>query len=98
MVISWLVSAVTFVVAIIIILTVAKVVCNKEKKPSELERDTRTCGFLFSAMFLQECYLFVGVSRVMHVFCYRCRQHICRLVSQQALIGPTGNNEGKVNL
>ncbi|XP_037540152.1 uncharacterized protein si:ch211-150o23.3 [Nematolebias whitei] len=43
MVISWLVSGVTFVVAIIIILTVAKVVCNKEKKPSELERETRTC-------------------------------------------------------
>ncbi|XP_015236810.1 PREDICTED: uncharacterized protein LOC107088874 [Cyprinodon variegatus] len=43
MVISWLVSGVTFVVAVIIILAVAKVSCNKEKKPSELERDTRTC-------------------------------------------------------
>ncbi|KAM4736985.1 scavenger receptor cysteine-rich domain-containing group B protein isoform 2-T2 [Anableps anableps] len=43
MVISWLVSGVTFVIAVIIIFTVAKVVCNKEKKPSELERETRTC-------------------------------------------------------
>ncbi|PWA30908.1 hypothetical protein CCH79_00010681, partial [Gambusia affinis] len=43
MVISWLVSGVTFVIAVIIIFTVAKVMCNKEKKPSELERETRTC-------------------------------------------------------
>ncbi|XP_012726111.2 uncharacterized protein si:ch211-150o23.3 [Fundulus heteroclitus] len=43
MVISWLVSGVTFVIAVIVIFTVAKVVCNKEKKPSELERETRTC-------------------------------------------------------
>ncbi|MEQ2263925.1 hypothetical protein XENORESO_015482, partial [Xenotaenia resolanae] len=43
MVISWLVSGVTFVIAVIIIFIVAKVVCNKEKKPSELERETRTC-------------------------------------------------------
>ncbi|XP_028266297.1 uncharacterized protein LOC114438875 [Parambassis ranga] len=42
-VISWLVSGLTFVVAVIIIVIVAKVLCNKEKKPSELERETRTC-------------------------------------------------------
>ncbi|XP_026224724.1 uncharacterized protein si:ch211-150o23.3 [Anabas testudineus] len=42
-VISWLVSGLTFVVAVIILITVAKVLCNKEKKPSELERETRTC-------------------------------------------------------
>ncbi|KAM9751646.1 uncharacterized protein ACNS7B_008428 isoform 1-T3 [Menidia menidia] len=42
-VISWLVSCVTFVVAVITIIIVAKVLCNKEKKPSELERETRTC-------------------------------------------------------
>lgn len=41
--ISWLVSGLTFVVALIIIVTVAKVLCNKERKPSELERETRTC-------------------------------------------------------
>ncbi|KAF3696788.1 Antigen WC1.1 Precursor [Channa argus] len=41
--ISWLVSGLTFIVAVIIIIIVAKVVCNKEKKPSELERETRTC-------------------------------------------------------
>ncbi|XP_041802614.1 uncharacterized protein si:ch211-150o23.3 isoform X2 [Chelmon rostratus] len=43
MVISWLVSGLTFVVAVIVIIIVAKVLCNKEKKPSELERETRTC-------------------------------------------------------
>ncbi|KAM8829873.1 uncharacterized protein si:ch211-150o23.3 [Synchiropus splendidus] len=43
MVISWLVSGLTFVVAVTIIIVVAKVLCNKEKKPSELERETRTC-------------------------------------------------------
>lgn len=45
--ISWLVSGLTFVVALIIIVIVAKVLCNKERKPSELERETRTCEFLF---------------------------------------------------
>ncbi|KAM9344495.1 uncharacterized protein KZ484_016826 isoform 1-T2 [Pholidichthys leucotaenia] len=43
MVISWLVSGLTFIVALIIIIIVAKVLCNKEKKPSELERETRSC-------------------------------------------------------
>ncbi|KAM9855957.1 uncharacterized protein ACBR49_002086 isoform 1-T2 [Aulostomus maculatus] len=43
MVISWLVSGLTFVVAVIIIVIVAKVLCHKEKKPSELERETRSC-------------------------------------------------------
>ncbi|KAM4610219.1 uncharacterized protein ACJ7VT_013523 [Polymixia lowei] len=43
MVISWLVSGLTFVVAVVIIIIVAKVLCKKEKKPSELERETRTC-------------------------------------------------------
>ncbi|KAG7520474.1 deleted in malignant brain tumors 1 protein-like [Solea senegalensis] len=43
MVISWLVSGLTFVVAVIVIIIVAKVLCNKEKNPSELERETRTC-------------------------------------------------------
>lgn len=45
MVISWLVSGLTFVIAVIIIITVAKVLCHKERKPSELERETRTCEF-----------------------------------------------------
>ncbi|CAN9516206.1 unnamed protein product [Ophioblennius macclurei] len=43
MVISWLVSGLTFLVAVAVIVVVAKVLCNKEKKPSELERETRTC-------------------------------------------------------
>lgn len=43
MVISWLVSGLTLVVALIIIIIVAKVLCQKEEKPSELERETRTC-------------------------------------------------------
>ncbi|XP_054649407.1 uncharacterized protein si:ch211-150o23.3 isoform X2 [Dunckerocampus dactyliophorus] len=42
-VISWLVSGLTFVVAVVIIIIVAKVLCNKEKKPSELELETRSC-------------------------------------------------------
>ncbi|XP_051914436.1 galectin-3-binding protein [Hippocampus zosterae] len=41
--ISWLVSGLTFVVAVIIIIVVAKMLCNKERKPSELERETRSC-------------------------------------------------------
>lgn len=43
MVISWLVSSLTFVVAVIFILIVAKVLCNKQKQQSELEREIRTC-------------------------------------------------------
>ncbi|KAJ0036872.1 hypothetical protein NQD34_005549 [Periophthalmus magnuspinnatus] len=43
MVISWLVSGLTFVIAVIFIITVAKLMCNKQKQPSELERETRTC-------------------------------------------------------
>ncbi len=53
MVISWLVSGLTFVVAVIVIIIVAKVLCNKEKKPSELERETRTCKFLFPTEVFQ---------------------------------------------
>lgn len=45
MVLSWLVSGVTFVIAVVVIIVVAKVLCNREKKPSELERETRTCMF-----------------------------------------------------
>lgn len=48
MVISWLVSGLTFVIAVIVIIIVAKVLCNKEKKPTELERETRTCTFFVS--------------------------------------------------
>lgn len=47
MVISWIVSGLTFIVAVIVIIIVAKVLCNKEKKPSELERETRTCKYPF---------------------------------------------------
>ncbi|KAK6308577.1 hypothetical protein J4Q44_G00218480 [Coregonus suidteri] len=46
MVISWLASALTFLVAVllIIIIIVARVMlCKRQKKPSELERETRTC-------------------------------------------------------
>lgn len=43
MVISWLVSGLTFVVAVAFIIIVAKFLCNKHKQPSELERETRTC-------------------------------------------------------
>jgi len=48
MVISWLVSGLTFVVAVVVIIIVAKVLCTKEKKPTELERETRTCKFLWT--------------------------------------------------
>ncbi|XP_061700678.1 uncharacterized protein si:ch211-150o23.3 isoform X2 [Syngnathoides biaculeatus] len=40
--ISWLVSGLTFVIAVIIIIVVAKVLCSKERRPSELERETRS--------------------------------------------------------
>lgn len=43
MVISWLVSVLTFIVAVVFIIIVAKILCNKQKQPSELERETRTC-------------------------------------------------------
>lgn len=43
MVISWLVSGLTFVVAVSFIIIVAKILCNKQRQPSELERETRTC-------------------------------------------------------
>ncbi|XP_057686608.1 uncharacterized protein si:ch211-150o23.3 [Corythoichthys intestinalis] len=42
-VISWLVSGLTFVVAVTVIVIVAKVRCSKERKPSELEREGRSC-------------------------------------------------------
>lgn len=43
MMVSWLISGLTLVVTIIIIIIMVKVLRNKEKKPSELERETRTC-------------------------------------------------------
>lgn len=46
--VSWLISGLTFVVTVILIMVIVKVLRNKEKKPSELERETRTCqSFLF---------------------------------------------------
>lgn len=56
MVLSWLVSGVTFVIAVVVIIVVAKVLCNREKKPSELERETRTCTFSPSVLLMRcEC-------------------------------------------
>lgn len=46
MMVSWLISGLTLVVTIIIIIIMVKVLRNKEKKPSELERETRTCQSL----------------------------------------------------
>ncbi|TRY83215.1 hypothetical protein DNTS_014150 [Danionella cerebrum] len=43
MVISLLVSALTFVVATCAILIIAKVYCKRARKPTELERESRTC-------------------------------------------------------
>ncbi|XP_072306215.1 uncharacterized protein [Eucyclogobius newberryi] len=43
MMISWLVSGLMFVIAVVFIIIIAKVLCNKQKQPSELERVTRTC-------------------------------------------------------
>ncbi|XP_018615956.2 scavenger receptor cysteine-rich type 1 protein M130 [Scleropages formosus] len=43
MVVSWLVSAMTFVVAICMILIIVWFRCKKNDKPTELERDSRTC-------------------------------------------------------
>lgn len=42
-VISLVVSGLTFVVATCAILIVAKVYCKKVRKPTELERESRTC-------------------------------------------------------
>lgn len=41
--ISLVVSGLTFVVAACAILIVAKVYCNRVRKPTELERESRTC-------------------------------------------------------
>lgn len=41
--VSWLISGLTFVVTVIIVIVMVKVLRNKEKQPSELERETRTC-------------------------------------------------------
>uniref|UniRef100_A0A3Q3K7S8 Uncharacterized protein n=1 Tax=Monopterus albus TaxID=43700 RepID=A0A3Q3K7S8_MONAL len=53
-VISWLVSGLTFVVAVIIIIIVPKVLCNKDKKPSELERETRTVDNTYVALSINK--------------------------------------------
>lgn len=66
MVISWLVSGLTFIIAVIIIITVAKVLCHKERKPSELERETRTCEFPSRE---NSYFLFIS-SKVIEVFCF----------------------------
>lgn len=63
MVVSWLVSGVTFVVAVVVIIVMAKVLCNKEKKPSELERETRTCMFSLSARFHSQAFKLESLMR-----------------------------------
>lgn len=46
MMVSWLISGLTLVVTIILVMVMVKMLRNKEKKPSELERETRTCQSL----------------------------------------------------
>lgn len=41
--VSWLISGLTFFVTVIIVIVMVKGLRNKEKQPSELERETRTC-------------------------------------------------------
>lgn len=41
--VSWLISGLTFVVTVTVVIVMVKVLRNKEKQPSELERETRTC-------------------------------------------------------
>lgn len=43
MMVSWLISGLTFIVTVVIVIIMVKVLRNKEKQPSELERETRTC-------------------------------------------------------
>ncbi|XP_003963269.1 uncharacterized protein [Takifugu rubripes] len=43
MMVSWLISGLTFIVTVVIVVIMVKVLRNKEKQPSELERETRTC-------------------------------------------------------
>lgn len=84
MVLSWLVSGVTFVIAVVVIIVVAKVLCNREKKPSELERETRTCTFSPSVLQMRfECVCVPKVKVCLPV--RRCRQHVRCLINQQAM-------------
>lgn len=89
MVISWIVSGLTFVVALVVIIIVAKVLCYKEKKPSELERETRTCEFF---IYLNSDLSYLNLFQIISCMChtcslnssaplYRCGQHICCLIS-----------------
>lgn len=58
MMVSWLISGLMFVVTIVIVIIMVKVLRNKEKKPTELERETRTCQSLFfSSMSLSETFI-----------------------------------------
>lgn len=56
--VSWLISGLTFVATVIIVIIMVKVLRSKEKKPSELERETRTCQSLFySNMSLSQTFI-----------------------------------------
>lgn len=90
--VSWLISGLTFVVTVTVVIVMVKVLRNKEKQPSELERETRTCKSASSLLppparaSKRHLYLIV--------FVHRCGQHICRLVNQQ-MTARSKNAEGK---
>lgn len=58
MMVSWLISGLTFVVAVVVVIIMVKVLRNKEKQPSELERETRTCKSAPPRVSLKETPLF----------------------------------------
>lgn len=92
MMVSWLISGLTFIVTVIIVIIMVKVLRNKEKQPSELERETRTCKSPLSFPAAQ-------ASRrglCLRVSVHRCGQHLRRLVNQQ--MTHSRNAEGKSHI
>lgn len=92
MMVSWLISGLTFIVTVVIVIIMVKVLRNKEKQPSELERQTRTCKspLSFPAARASKRHLYLSVS------VHRCGQHLRRLVNQQMTRSRTA--EGKSNI
>lgn len=82
MMVSWLVSVLTLLVTVVMVVVMVKVLRNKEKKPCELERETRTCQSLLCVHGEPRSDLCFGV---LNVSPHRCGQHLRCLVSQQMM-------------
>lgn len=92
MMVSWLISGLTFIVTLVIVIIMVKVLRNKEKQPSELERETRTCKSPLSFPPLHEPQR----DLCLRVSVHRCGQHLRRLVNQQ--MTRSRNAEGKSHI